>query len=149
MFKFNKFFKIQLFQNMPGHGWNHECSNMIANILPADPSPHCSLSPHPTHIPPGMGSKGQNSTFSEYAHVAYQIKGNHKCSNMQAHILSLHTPSTPGVGVKGQNIFFSESSHVAYQIRREWSIEHHASTYSVITHPRPLGGVTGQNNFFF
>ena len=29
-----------------------------------------------------MGSKGQNSTFSEPDHVAYQLKGNHK---MQQH----------------------------------------------------------------
>ena len=32
----------------------------------------------------------------------------------------------PWGGVK--TFFFAESSHVAYQIRREWSIEHHAST---------------------
>ena len=30
----------------------------------------------------GVGSKGQNSTFSEHGHVAYQ-KGNHVCSNKQ------------------------------------------------------------------
>ena len=35
-----------------------------------------------------------------------------------------------------------------YQIRREWSIEHHANTYSVLTHTLdPWGGVKGQNNF--
>ena len=33
---------------------------------------------------PGMGSKGQNSTFSEHGQVAYQIKGNHK---MQQHMV--------------------------------------------------------------
>ena len=33
--------------------WNHECSNMIANIMPADP--------------PTLGG-------SEHGHVAYQIK---------------------------------------------------------------------------
>ena len=60
-----------------------------------------------------MKSKGQNSTFSEHSHVAYQGKGNDTCSNMQAHILSLRAPSTPGVGSKH---FFSESNHVAYQI---------------------------------
>ena len=38
-------------------------------------------------------------------------------TTMQAHILSLHKPSTPGVGSKGQNIFFPESRHVAYQIK--------------------------------
>ena len=52
---------------------NHECSNMVANILPADP--------HPTW---GMGSVGQNSTFSEHGQVAYQIKENLKCSNLPA-----------------------------------------------------------------
>ena len=66
---------------------------------------------------------GQNSTFSEYGHVAYQIKGNDLYSNMVAiifthisHIVSLHAPSDPGLGVKGQNMFFSESSHAVYQI---------------------------------
>ena len=62
--------KIQLFQNKV-----IKCSNMVANILPVDP------------YPLGMGSKGQNSTFSEHNHGAYQIKCNHKCSNMIANIL--------------------------------------------------------------
>ena len=52
---------------------------MVANILPADPHAH---SPDP-----GVGSKGHNSTFSGNGHVAYQIKGNHECSNMVAKIL--------------------------------------------------------------
>ena len=34
---------------------------------------------------------------SESSHVAYQIKGNGASSTMQAHILSLHTPSTFGL----------------------------------------------------
>ena len=29
-----------------------------------------------------MESKGQNSTFSEHGHVAYEIKWNHECSNI-------------------------------------------------------------------
>ena len=49
---------------------------------------------------PGVGSKSQNSTFSEHGHGAYKIKGNDECSNMQAHILSFHAPSTPGLGSK-------------------------------------------------
>ena len=49
-----------------GHGAyqikeNHECSNMVANILLADRSP--------TTL--GMGSIGQNSTFSGHGNVAY------------------------------------------------------------------------------
>ena len=57
---------------------NQECSKMVANILPANPT-------HPLTL--GLGSKGQNSTFSEQCHVAYQIKRNHKCSNMVVNIL--------------------------------------------------------------
>ena len=63
-----------------------------------------------------MGSKGKNSTFSEHGHVAYEIKGNDECSNMYAHIMSLHAPSTPEVGSKVKKSFVSEISHDAYQI---------------------------------
>ena len=42
---------------------------MIANILHADPYP----------LPMTLGV-GQNSTFSEHGHVAYQIKWNQECS---------------------------------------------------------------------
>ena len=47
------------------------------------------LRPSPPPLSPtlGMGSVGQNSTFSEHVHVAYQIKKNHKCSNLVANIL--------------------------------------------------------------
>ena len=63
---------------------------------------------------------------------------------MVANILPADTPSPPlpspttdpGVGSTGQNLFFSEYGHVAYQ--REWSAEHHASTYSLLTHPLNL-----------
>ena len=57
--------------------------------------------------------------FSEYGHVAYQIKADDFCSNMVANILPTDTPSTQGLGSKGQTIYFSESSHVAYQIKAD------------------------------
>ena len=38
------------------------------------------------------GVKAQNSTISEYGHVAYQIKGNNTCSNMVASILPYTHP---------------------------------------------------------
>ena len=41
---------------------------MEANILTPDPYP----------LTLGLGSKGQNSTFLEHGHVAYQMKGNPK-----------------------------------------------------------------------
>ena len=52
--------KIQLCQNtvMLHIKENNECSNMVANILPAE-------SPPPNL---GLGSIGQNSTFSEHPH---------------------------------------------------------------------------------
>ena len=94
---------------------NHECSNMVANILPAD---------SPLRAPTlGVGSKGQNSTFSEHAHVAYQIEWNDACSNMVADNFTRRPPSSPpsrpdtGIGKKGQNSTFSEHAHVAYQIQ--------------------------------
>ena len=46
---------------------NHECSNVVANILHADPLP----------LTLGMSSKSQNPTYSGHGHVAYQIKRNH------------------------------------------------------------------------
>ena len=57
-------------------------SNMVANILPADPSP--------THLTLVMGLIGQNSTFSDHGHVAY-----HKCTNMVAIILPAYTLHPP------------------------------------------------------
>ena len=57
--------------------------------------------------------------FSEYGHVAYQIKADDFCSNMVANILLTDTPSSQWVGSKGQTISFSESSHVAYQIKAD------------------------------
>ena len=48
-----------------------------------------------THLQSQMESKSQN-IFPESSHVAYQIKGNGAYSTMQAHSMSLHTPSAPG-----------------------------------------------------
>ena len=66
--------------------WNHECSNMVANIL---------LGEIPLHTL-GVCSKGQNSTFLDHGYAAYQIKWNHECSNMVANILYLEIPPSWG-----------------------------------------------------
>ena len=65
----------------------------------------------------GGGAEAKNKTFSEYGHVAYQIKADNVCSYMVANILPTDTPLTQGVGSKGQTIYFYERSHVAYQIK--------------------------------
>ena len=54
-----------------------------SKYLPADP------------LPPHAPDSVNRSTFSEHGHVAYQIKGNHECSNMVANILQADPPS-PG-----------------------------------------------------
>ena len=41
----------------------------------------------------GVGLKGHISTILEHGHVAYQVKGNHKCSKMVANILPAEPPS--------------------------------------------------------
>ena len=78
---------------------------MVANILPTDPPKRW------------VGIKCQNSKFSEYGYLAYQIKRNHKCSNMVANILPADPLPGPGVRAKGQNSNFSEHGHVAYQTK--------------------------------
>ena len=75
--------------------------------------------------PLGVGSKGQNLTFSEHGHVAYHIKENHECSNMVANIL--HAEPTLEMGSVGQNSNFSEHGHVAYQINGNHEMQEHGS----------------------
>ena len=55
--------------------------------------------------PSTLGSVGQNSTSSELGHVPYQIKENHKCSNMVENILPADPPIplTLGIGSIGQS----------------------------------------------
>ena len=66
-----------------------------------------------------LGGGAEVNFFSEYGHVAYQIKADDAGSNMVANILPTDTPSTQGVGSKGQTISFSESSHIAYQVKAD------------------------------
>ena len=65
----------------------------------------------------GGGFGAKIKLFSEYGHVAYQIKADNVCSNMVANILPTDTPLTQRMGSKGQTIYFCESSRVIYQIK--------------------------------
>ena len=57
--------------------------------------------------------------LSENGHVAYQIKRNHRCSNIAANILPVYSHPCPRPwGSKGQISTFSEHGHVACQIKR-------------------------------
>ena len=77
----------------------------------------------------GMGSIGQDSIISEHGHVAYQIKENHKCSNMVANILPADPPPPPTLGSICQNTTFSEHGHVAYQIKGNHQMQQRGSKY--------------------
>ena len=66
---------------------NNECSNMVANILPADP-----------HLPnPNPGMWGQNvkiQLFQNMVLLIIKLKEMEHRAPCKAHILSLHTPPT-------------------------------------------------------
>ena len=83
----------------------------------------------------GGGAEAKIKLFSEYGHVAYQIKTDDAGSNMVANILPTDTPSTQGVGSKGQTISFSESSHVAYQIKADDAGSNMVANNLPRTHP--------------
>ena len=66
------------------------------------------------------GSKGQNSTFLEHSHVAYHIKENKECSNMEANILPTNPtiPPTLGMGSQGQNSLFQNMIMLHINLKR-------------------------------
>ena len=72
--------------------------------------------PPPTPLTLWMGSVGKKSVFSVHGHVTYQIKENHKCSNMVANSLPADTLD-PGDVVNRSKFTFSEHGHVAYQFK--------------------------------
>ena len=97
----------------------------------------------------GQG-RGQNQTFSEYGHVAYQIKADDAGSNMVANILPTDTPLTQGVGSKGQTIYFSERSHVANQIKADDAGSNMVANILPADTPSTQGvGLKGQTISFF
>ena len=57
---------------------------MVANF--------CTQTPLLLHDPRVRGQKIKISVLSEHGQVAYQIKGNHECSNMVTNILLADTP---------------------------------------------------------
>ena len=94
-----------------------------------------------------MESVGQNKTFSEHGVGAYQIKENHKCSNMVANILPTDTPD-PEVGVNRSKFnFFSEYGHVAYQIKENHKCSNIIA--NILPADKPTLGSVGQNSIFF
>ena len=53
---------------------------------------------------PPKGYTGQNSTFSEHGHVAYQINGNHEMQLHGSQCFARRTPTPPPPYPNGQNV---------------------------------------------
>ena len=65
-----------------------------------------------------VGSKAQNSTSSEYGHVAYQIKRNHTCSNIIGNILPAEPPPPPHANTGGLSVkiqLFQNILHIKFK----------------------------------
>ena len=102
-----------------------------------------------------MGSKGQHSTLSEHGHVFDQIRENHECSNLVAHLLPADPlrphPHTLGIGSIGQTTTGSEHGHVAYPIKGNHEMQQHDSKYFARRPPSPDQGAgvkRSKFNFF-
>ena len=103
---------------------------MVANILPTESS-------YPTIV---VGSKGQNSSFPEYGHVAYQIQGNDECSSMVANILPADSSPDPRGGILTQNSIFSEHGHVHIKLIESQMQRHGRKYFAAYPPPDPGGG---------
>ena len=62
------------------------------------------------------GQKVKIQLISEHSRIAFQIKGNRKCSNIVANI-SATAPPSPDPGIERSNSTIAEHGHVAYQIK--------------------------------
>ena len=119
---------------------NHECSNIVPNILLADT------------LTLGMGQTGQNLPFSEHGHIEYQFKGNQKMQQQGSKYLPRDAyPLAPtlGMGSEGQLPTFSEHDHVAYQNEKESRIFCPQTPPPQPTHPTLCVGSVGKKSVFF
>ena len=77
--------------------------------------------------------------FFKQSHVAYHIKGNDQCSNMQANIIFLHPGGPLGLDQMSKQFLL----HIKLY---GMELEHH--TYYVLTYTLiPMGGGKMSNNF--
>ena len=79
---------------------NHECSNILANILPADTPTR-----YPTPLDPGDGVNRSKVIFLEHGHVAYQMWGNHEMQQLGSKYFACRPLPTPmTIGRWGQKL---------------------------------------------
>ena len=93
------------------------CSR-VAIVLPTDPS-----------LTLGKESLGQNSTFSEHGHAAYQIKGTQQMQQHGSKYFGRRPLPDLFWGSKGQNSTFSDHGHVAYESKGNHHRQQHSTKY--------------------
>ena len=84
-------------------------------------------------------------------HIAYQIKWNHECSNMEASIFTCRPPPYPRPRVWGRKVkiqLFQNMVMLHIKLNGHVNASTCKHIFCPYTHPRPWGGVKGQNNFF-
>ena len=107
--------------------------------------------PYPPPQPWGMGSIGQNLTFSEHGHVAYQIKEKHECANMVENILPtdplplLHPALPLGMGLVGQINLFQNMVMLHIKLK-ETRMRQNGSKYFAYRLPYPLPPTLGKGS---
>ena len=113
---------------------NHECSNMVPNIMLAD------------ILTLGMGQIGQNLPFSEHGHIEINLKEIRKCSSKVANICpEMPTPSPRPIGwgqkVKIQLFQNMVMLHIKIKENHECSnvVANILSADPPHLHPRPCG----------
>ena len=122
---------------------NHECRNVVANILPPDPSNHKQTL--------GVGSNYLNQLFQNM--VMLHIKLNHECRNVVANILPPDPSNHKQTLRVGSNVkinVFSKHGHVAYQIKWNHECSHMvANIFPADPCPSPALGVKRLKYKFF
>ena len=73
---------------------------------------------------------------------------NRECNNMQAHILSLHTPPTPVVGSKFGKFFLLKEVILHMKLNRIANAATRKHILCPYTHPRPLRWSQRSRHFF-
>ena len=114
---------------------NHTCSNIIGNILPADP--------HPPPPPPTLGSKCQNTTFSKHKHCILNLSISPMQQNGSKYFAGRPPPPPPTqpLGSIGQNSTCSEHGPVAYHIKEVSQMQQHGRKYFASRLPPANTGV--------
>ena len=104
----------------------------------------------------GVGSVGQNSTFPEYVHIAYQFKKGSRMQQDGSKYFACRPPIPPtlltlGMGSISRISTSSGHNHAIYQIKGNNEMQQHGSKYFACRHPPsdPVDGVNRSNFNYF